>query len=280
MTYSPYTSSGGCTDQGTIASDIANIASKGFTSVRVYSTDCNTLEFVGQACRDNGLKLILGIFISDTGISGAAQQVTDILAWAQWDIVELIVVGNEATFNGYCSAGELAGFIGSVKSQCSGAGYTGKFAAKFINLLANQCKGPVTTTEPLSTWQSVGTTFCSAVDCVSANLYAFFNAQTTADQAGDFIQSEITILEGICSGKDVYVMETGWPTAGDCNGVACPGVSEQATAIKGIQATSGAKVVFFSYEDDAWKAPGQFGVEQHWGCADVFSGGSNTSSGW
>jgi exo-beta-1,3-glucanase (GH17 family) len=254
MTYSLYTATSSCKDQGTVAAEIAIIASKGFTSVRVYSTDCSTLEFVGQACRDNGLKLILGIYISSTGVSGASQQVTDIITWAQWDIVELIVVGNEAVFNGYSSASDLAWFISSVKSQAQAAGYT----------------GPVTTTEPLSTWLSVGTTFCSVVDVVGGNLYAFFNAQTTADQAGAFIQSEIAQLEGVCSGLEVYVMESGWPTAGECNGVACPGVSEQGVAITSIQSTTGAKVVFFTYENDLWKEPGQFGVEQYWGCADVF----------
>ena len=65
-------------------------------------------------------------------------------------------------------------------------------------------------------------------------------------------------------------METGWPSAGSCNGVACPGAQEQATAIKGIQSTVGAQVVFFSFENDGWKEPGQYGVEQHWGCADSF----------
>lgn len=254
MTYSPYTSSGGCKDQGTINNDIWTIASKGFESVRVYSTDCNTLQYVGEACEANNLKIILGVYISDTGISGASQQVSEIVAWAQWSLVELIVVGNEAVFNNWCSAAELASFVAEVKGQCQGAGYT----------------GPVTTTEPLSVWQSSGASFCSAVDVVAANLYAFFNAQTTADQAGAFIQSEIGILEGICSGKDVYVMESGWPSAGNCNGVACPGQSEQETALMGIQATSGAKVIFFSYEDDQWKAPGPYDVEQHWGCINVF----------
>jgi len=254
ITYSLYTASSSCKDQGTVSSEIAIIASKGFTSVRVYSTDCSTLKFVGQACRDNGLKLILGVYISSTGISGAGQQVTDITTWAQWDIVELIVVGNEAVFNGYASASDLAWFISSVKGTVQAAGYT----------------GPVTTTEPLSTWLSSGTTFCSSVDVVAANLYAFFNAEATPDQAGTFIQSEITQLEGVCSGLEVYVMESGWPTVGECNGSACPGASEQATAISSIQATTGAKIVFFTYENDFWKEPGQFGVEQYWGCADVF----------
>jgi len=256
MTYSPYTSAGGCKDAGTVASDIALIASKGFTSIRVYSTDCSTLENVGSAARDNGLKLILGVFISSTGISGATEQVTDIVSWGQWDLVELIVVGNEAVFNGYVTAWELAGFVSSSAGSFKGAGYTGL----------------VTLTEPLSVWQdtSSSSAFCSVVDVVAANLYAFFNAQTTADQAGSFIQSEIEILNAICSGKETYVMESGWPTAGNCNGLACPSPENQATALKAIQATSGANVIFFSFEDDAWKEPGPFDVEQHWGCVNVF----------
>ena len=231
------------------------IASKGFTSVRVYSTDCNTLEFVGSACRAHGLKLILGIFISDTGISGASEQVTDIVAWAQFDLVEMVVIGNEAVYNNYCSAEELSVFIASVKQQFSAAGYT----------------GPCTTTEPLSIWQSDSGTLLESCDVVAANLYAFFNAETSCDQAGVFIQSEISILEGLSGGKEVYVMESGWPSAGSCNGAACPGVSEQATAIKSIQDTVGAQIIFFAYENEAWKAPGDLGVEQHWGCAQLFS---------
>ncbi|KIW29007.1 uncharacterized protein PV07_04854 [Cladophialophora immunda] len=256
MTYSPYTAQGGCKDAGTIAADMAVIAQKGFSSVRVYSTDCSTLENIGGSARDNGLKLILGVWISSTGISGAQGQVSDIVAWAQWDLVELIVVGNEAVFNGYCSASELAGFISSSASAFKGAGYT----------------GAVTTTEPLSVWQdtSSASAFCSVVDVIGANLYAFFNADVTADKAGSFIQSEIDILDSVCSGKAVYVLESGWPHAGNCNGLACPSPENQATALKGIQATAGAQVVFLSYEDEPWKEPGQFGVEQYWGCVSVF----------
>lgn len=255
MTYSPYTASGGCKDQGTVAADIATIAQKGFTSVRVYSTDCSTLEFVGDACKAHGLKIILGVFIADTGIQAAQPQVDDIVQWAQWDIVELIVVGNEAVFNNYCTASELAGFISSSKQSFQGAGY----------------KGAVSTTDELSVWQNQGSAWCDVIDVVTANLYAFFNAQTTAEDAGSFIQSEIGELSNICAGKEVYVMESGWPSAGNCNGLACPSPENQATAIKGIQQTSGAKVVFFSFEDDQWKNPGQYNVEQHWGCADVFN---------
>lgn len=254
MTYSPYTAEGGCKDASTVSADIAKLAAKGFTSVRVYSTDCSTLENVGGAARKSGIKVILGVFISDTGISGAQPQVDAIAKWAQWDLVELIVVGNEAVFQGRCSAADLAGFIKSAKTAFVAAGY----------------KGAVSTTDELSIWQSQGSAWCDVVDVVTANLYAFFNADTAASDAGSFIQAQIKDLSKVCPGKEVYVMESGWPSAGNANGKAVPSPENQAIAIKGIQAAVGAKVVFFSFEDEAWKKPGQFGVEQHWGCSEVF----------
>ena len=229
--------------------------------MRIYSTDCSGLVNVGTAASSLGLKIIVGVFINSSGISGAQAQVEEIVAWGQWDLVELIVVGNEAISNGYCDAGSLAAFVTGSKGKFTGAGYT----------------GPVTTTEPLNIWQASGSTLCSAVDVVGGNMHAFFNADTTADQAGSFIASELAALAEVCGGgKPVYNLESGWPHAGQANGAAVPGVSEQAAAINSIEATCGAQVVFFSFEDDLWKAPGEFGVEQSWGCVDVFSG----SSGW
>lgn len=254
MTYSPYTASSDCKSADTVARDIAAMAAKGFTSVRVYSTDCSTLENVGSAAKANGMKVILGVFISESGISGAQPQVDAIAKWAQWDLVELIVVGNEAVFQGSCSASDLASFISSSKKTFRAAGFTGS----------------VSTTDELSIWQNQGSAWCDVVDVVTANLYAFFNPNTKAEDAGDFIQRQIDDLSTVCPGKEVYVMESGWPSAGECNGAACPSPENQATAIKGIQAAVGAKVVFFSFEDEQWKKPGQFGVEQHWGCGEVF----------
>jgi len=254
MTYSPYTASGDCKTADIVSADIAALAGKGFTSVRVYSTDCSTLENVGSAAKANGIKIILGVFISETGITGAQPQVDAIAKWAQWDLVELIVVGNEAVFQGRCSASDLAGFIGSAKATFKAAGF----------------KGSISTTDELSIWQGQGSAWCDVVDVVAANLYAFFNPNTKAEDAGDFIQAQINDLSTVCPGKDVYVMESGWPSAGECNGAACPSPENQAIAIKGIQQAVGAKVVFFSFEDEQWKTPGQFGVEQHWGCGEVF----------
>jgi len=254
MTFSPYTASGNCMTQDEVTKNIQTIKDKGFNLARVYSTDCNSLEYIGSACKSLGMNMIVGVYIESSGISGAQEQVDAINKWAQWDLVELIVVGNEAISSGYVSATQLAGFISSAKSAFSGAGYTGH----------------VTTTEPIDIWQEYGTSaLCSPVDVVGANIHPFFNSQTTAEKAGEFALSEYKILQQIC-GKDVINLETGWPNAGSPNGAAIPGASEQKIAVQSIAKAIGSKSIFFSYANDEWKSPGSFGVEQHWGCADVF----------
>ncbi|KAJ5328843.1 hypothetical protein N7452_009233 [Penicillium brevicompactum] len=255
MTYSPYTESGNCKTKQEVLKDIKVIKGKGFNLVRVYSTDCSGLEFIGDACKELGLNMILGVYIEGSGVSGAQEQVTAITKWAQWDMVELIVVGNEAISSGYVDASTLGSFIKSAKSSFQSAGYSGK----------------VTTTEPINIWEQSGAaSLCSAVDIVGANIHPFFNADVTAEKAGEFAKSEFAILEKICGGKDVINLETGWPNAGDANGAAIPGTAEQATAVKAIAKAVGSKSIFFSFANDDWKAPGDFNVEQHWGCASVF----------
>ncbi|KAJ5675139.1 uncharacterized protein N7477_005073 [Penicillium maclennaniae] len=254
MTFSPYTSSGACMTQSEVAHNLKTINDKGFNLVRVYSTDCNSLEYIGSACKALGMKMILGVYIESSGTAGAQEQVEAIASWAQWSMVELIVVGNEAISSGFVTAAQLASFISSAKSSFTSAGYTGH----------------VTTTEPIDIWQQYGaSTLCSPVDIVGANIHPFFNSQTTAEKAGEFALSEYKILQKLC-GKDVLNLETGWPNGGNANGAAVPGVAEQKTAIHAIAQAIGSKSIFFSYADDAWKAPGDFDVEQHWGCASVF----------
>jgi exo-beta-1,3-glucanase (GH17 family) len=256
ITYSPYSADGGCKGAGAVSADISAIKSAGFTTVRLYSTDCSGLENVGNACKEYNLKLVLGVFIDAKGIDAARPQVTDIISWGQWQMVELIVIGNEALFNKVCDAGALAGFIADSKAKFQSAGYS----------------GPCTTTETLNVWQEQGSALCGVIDILGANIHPFFNAEVSPDQAGSFTAGQVEILKEICPGKEVYNLESGWPHAGEANGKATPGDDSQRTAIMSIMENVGAKTIFFSFEDDMWKKPGQFGVEQSWGCNKIFSG--------
>ena len=48
-----------------------------------------------------------------------------------------------------------------------------------------------------------------------------------------------------------------------------PGVREQKLAVKDILKQVGKESCLFSYGDDYWKAPGDYGVEQSFGLLDA-----------
>lgn len=246
ITYSPYNADGSCKDEGAVSSDIATIAAKGFTSIRLYSTDCSGLHHVGAAVKSHGLNLVLGIYISDSGIADAEQQINEIIAWTDgdWGCVEMIVVGNEAVFNEYCTPDALVDVIKEAKAAFQEAGYS----------------GPITTTEPINVLREHAATLCPILDVVAANIHPFFNSGVTAETAGDFVAKELQHLQSVCPGLVSYNLETGWPSAGVANGAAVPGTGEQQAAIISILKAAGSNSVFFSFVDDLWKAEGEFGV--------------------
>jgi exo-beta-1,3-glucanase (GH17 family) len=262
MTYTPYSgdSSGTCKSAGEVDADIQKIKNSGFSVVRVYSTDCNTLKNVGDACSKYGLKMIIGVFVREAGcdynIAYIKEQVDAITAWARWDLVELVVVGNECVFSGKCSASSLKNLIVTVREKCAAAGYHGSF----------------TTAETVGVWQQsdVQSQICGVIDIVGGQIHPYFNAETSASQAGTFVAGQLSILDGICGGKTALNLECGWPSAGNCNGKACPGKSEQAAAIASIKDTCGSRTVFFSFHNDEWKDAGACGCEKSWGCGDLF----------
>ncbi|KAF2754247.1 glycoside hydrolase [Pseudovirgaria hyperparasitica] len=255
VTYTPYQPKpeGGCKTLDEVRNDVGTIASMGFSTLRTYSTDCRGLEFIGQAAEEHNVKMIIGIFINGGGIDASRQQLKDIVSWGKMSLVEMVVVGNEAIFNGFVTDyAALASYITEVRSTLAGIGYT----------------GPVTTTETLNIWQKkdVAAALCSAVDVVGANIQPFFNPEHTAAEAGDFVASQIEAASSICPGKQGYNLECGWPSQGTgSNGAAVPGESEQRDAISSILAKAGGKSVIFSFENDVWKHPGPMGVEQHFG---------------
>lgn len=261
MTYTPYGNGGVCKSVEEVDSDIAKIKAGGFKTVRVYSTDCNTLPNVGAACRKHGVKMIIGVFVGQPGCTNGspqiAEQISAIKSWAQWDLVEMCVVGNEALFNGHCTPGQLKDLIGEVRGVLRSGG----------------CNAPVTTTDTVGGWegQGVAETICPVVDFVSANIHAYFNGAVQPKDAGKFVSSQLQQVSNLCGGKEGYIMETGWPTNGKCIGTSCPGEQQQADAIKSIQQECGGKSVFFSWTNDDWKAPGDCGCENFFGCGRLFS---------
>ena len=262
MTYHPYTASGTCKTASQVATDVTTIASKGFTAIQLYATDCNVLPHVSAAAKKNSLRLVLGIYIDDAGTHSAIvqEQLRTITAWAvssstHWAMVDLIVAGNEALFNDFVSASDLASFVRHVRNTFGRAGY----------------EGLVTTAEPVTTLTQHAATLCGAVDILAPNLHPFFHADVAAEDAGSFAIDQMTSVARLCGGeKEVVALEVGWPKRGERNGLAVPGLVEQKMAVGSMLKAIGARASFVSFEDDGWRDAGDFGVEQAWGCSDLF----------
>ncbi|KAF2650141.1 glycoside hydrolase family 17 protein [Lophiostoma macrostomum CBS 122681] len=265
ITYTPYTSEGECKSASEVQGDIAKIAEMGFTTIRSYSTDCGVFENVVPTASEHGLKVIYGIFLEGGGSGGkgpgssyANDQLQEIIDNAPKDSVALLLVGNEAIFNGYTTAEELAVYIDEVREKLQGAGFPKEIA--------------VSTTEPVDIWESYGAALCDHIDLFAAQVHPFFTSKVSASEAGSFAKEQLEQAAAVCpeaAAKGKYITEIGWPSAGEANGNAIPGVSEQKEAIESILKEVGEEACIFSFQNDLWKAPGAFSVEQSFGCSDV-----------
>lgn len=258
ITYTPYTQGGDCKSESEVQTDVAKIAGLGYTTIRVYSTDCGVFEHVVPACTKNGLQIIYGIFLdaaTPPNSQGANEQLQDIIDNAPKDSVSMLIVGNEYVSGHGGDAGALASYVSSVRTTFRAAGFN----------------APVTTTETVAAWEQYGSAWCDVIDIFAAQVQPFFDGGKTASEAGDFAYNQLQQAAKVCpeaAAKGQFISEIGWPIAGNANKAAIPGKAQQKEAMRSIIDKLGDHACIFSYQNDSWKAPGAFNVEQYFGCAD------------
>ncbi|KAI0461060.1 hypothetical protein LJB42_001390 [Komagataella kurtzmanii] len=262
IVYSPYSDSSQCKDSTTIETDLEFIASKGISAVRIYGNDCNYLTVVLPKCASLGLKVNQGFWIGPSGVDSIDDAVQEFIQAVNgnngfnWDLFELITVGNEAISAGYVSASSLISKIKEVSSILSSAGYS----------------GPITTAEPPNVYEDYGD-LCSTdvMSIVGVNAHSYFNTLFAASDSGSFVKSQIEVVQKACSRSDITIVETGYPSQGATNGKNVPSKESQKTAIFSIFEVVGTDVTILSTYDDLWKDPGPYGIEQFFGAIDLFS---------
>lgn len=229
--------------------DILSVARKGFRNVRVYSTECNTLEVLGEACKAYGIKMIIGVFFKGSTSSGDTD-LEKIISWSRWELVELVVIGNESIFSGL-DAHEVASYIASAKDKLHAAG----------------CTATITTAETVNIYESHGPTVCPVLDAIGVNIQPYFDGGRSGMDSGLFVLSQIDLVKNVCPGKDVLVLEAGWPSAGGSNSKAMATHEEQKAAIRSIRNVADLFTSFFTWENDGWKAED---IERNFGCGHLF----------
>ncbi|CDO94669.1 unnamed protein product [Kluyveromyces dobzhanskii CBS 2104] len=259
IVYSPYNDDSTCKDASSVYSDLQTIQGKGINKIRIYGTDCNSLETVQPAAVKLGMTINQGFWIGSSGVNSIDTSVADLISYAGtngWGVFDFITIGNEAIISGYCSVDDLIGKISSVKAQLKSAGYNGL----------------VTTSEPpviFETYPSLCTS--SEIDFVGINSHAYFDPNSKASTAGSFVKNQLQIVKDVCGTDNVRVTETGYPSSGIQNGGNIPSKDNQIIAVNGILEELGGDVTILSSFNDYWKNPGSYGVEQSFGVLDFLS---------
>ncbi|KJX95194.1 cell wall glucanase like protein [Zymoseptoria brevis] len=248
LTYTPYTSDGGCKSAEQVMADFEKW--DGYGLYRIYGVDCNQVCNVIAAVKAKKAKIMLGVF----NIANVETEVQTIISEVNgdWSMVDTVSVGNELVNQGTAVEAVLAA-LDTARSLLTAAGFTGAIVTvdTFNAVIANP-------------------QLCEASDYAAINCHAYFDATGTADKAGDFVAMQAQRVKEACGGKRVVVTESGWPYQGDANGNAVASVANQAIALASIKSKFTTDITLFSSLSDHWKknTAATFNCEQYWGIYD------------
>ncbi|KAI3404171.1 SCW11 [Candida oxycetoniae] len=259
IVYSPYANSGGCKSADDINYDLELIASKGIKKIRSYGTDCGSLTTVLSKCKQLGITVNQGVWMSEAGVNSVDDQIQQIINYGQqngWDIFDLITIGNEAINSNFVTLDQLIPKLNSVKSQLRSSGYNGY----------------VTTSEPPATFIKYPQ-LCtdSDIDIVGINPHSYFNTNISPENAGSYITSQQAQVLALCNGKSVWITETGYPSKGKTLGLNVPSPENQKIAVSSIMEATGGDVTILTTYNDFWKDPGPYGIEQYFGVIQLLA---------
>ncbi|KIL94444.1 hypothetical protein FAVG1_03008 [Fusarium avenaceum] len=259
VSYAPFRADHQCKTKDEIMHDMARLA-EDYSLLRIYGTECDQVANVYSCAKSHGMKVFLGIWDIDD-VQAEAQKIIDGIA-GDWSIVDTISVGNELVNQNIASPAKVIAALKQARALLRGAGY----------------QGPVVTVDTFVA-ANANPELCTESDYCAVNAHAFFDPNTSAEEAGKWLSDTVEGLRSKIPGnKRIVVCETGWPTQGNANGKAVPGMDQQKAALGSIQeafADHLEDLILFSAFDDLWKKAeaATFMAEQHWGI-----GGRKSSS--
>lgn len=230
--------------------DLAHLAT--ITScIRSYSSV--GLEELPEIARKHGLKLWLGAWVSsDAALTRKEIDTTIRLAKENKDIIETVVVGNEALLRNDVSASQLVGYIGEVKQALPDMVITYADVWEFWN------KHPE---------------IAPAVDRVTIHILPYWEDKPiSVDKALLHVKNIRELMQQKIPDKEIVIGETGWPSEGRMREGAYPSAVNQALFTRGfvkMAEENGWKYNFIEAFDQPWKRMSEGAVGGFWGLFDA-----------
>ncbi|MES2818030.1 MAG: beta (1-6) glucans synthase [Pseudomonadota bacterium] len=230
-------------------SDLALLATR-FRCLRTYSV--TGLEALPDLARKHGLKLMIGAWVSrnpeDTALEIAGLIET---ANAHPDVVEAVIVGNEALLRKEVTGAQLVELIDRVKAGV---------------------EQPVTYADVWEYWLE-HPEVVPAVDFLTIHLLPYWEDDPTGIDAALAQVVRVRQLFGKqFAPKDILIGETGWPSEGRQRETALPSRVNQARFIRGfvtIAEQNGWRYNLIEAFDQPWKRVSEGAVGGYWGLFDA-----------
>jgi exo-beta-1,3-glucanase (GH17 family) len=220
--------------------------------VRTYSVDFG-LDQIAEIAKRHGMKVLQGLWLSNRPELSRKQVATAIaLANRFPDVIAAVVVGNEVLLRGEMAAPDLARTIREVKAQVP---------------------VPVTYADVWEFWlrhRDVAT----AVDFVTVHILPYWeDFPIPARNAAAHVDAIRAQMVAAFPGKDVFVGEFGWPSAGRMRQGALPSPVNQARTMHEVldhAKRENYRVNLIEAYDQPWKRQLEGTVGGHWGLFDAY----------
>jgi exo-beta-1,3-glucanase (GH17 family) len=220
--------------------------------VRTYSVDFG-LDQIAPIAKRHGMKVLQGLWLSNRPELSRKQVETAIaLANRFPDVIAAVVVGNEVLLRGEMAAPDLVRTIREVKAQVP---------------------VPVTYADVWEFWlrhRDVAT----AVDFVTIHILPYWeDFPIPARNAAAHVDAIRARMVAAFPGKEVFVGEFGWPSAGRMREAALPSPVNQARTMHEVldhAKRENHRVNLIEAYDQPWKRQLEGTVGGHWGLFDAY----------
>ena len=232
-----------------IEEDLTKLASM-TDCVRTYSTDFG-LDHVVEVAARLGLKVMQGIWIGEDKVRNRREMATvAALAKRFPGVIRSAVVGNECLLRAEISPVDLASLVREAKAQMS---------------------LPVTYADVWEFWLRYPE-LSDAVDFVTIHVLPYWeDMPVSADKAAAHLEDVIRTVTRAFPGKEIFVGEFGWPSAGRMREGALPSPVNQAHVIQDALALAKRnhfRVNLIEAFDQPWKRQFEGTVGGSWGLFD------------
>jgi len=218
--------------------------------VRTYSIE-NGLDQVPEIAARLGLKVVQGLWLgSDRQKNRVQIDATVALAKRHPDTVTALVVGNEVLLRGELGAPDIAAVLREVKAATA---------------------MPVTYADVWEFWLR-NRDLAEAVDFITIHILPYWeDFPIAAEEAGAHVDAIRNRVAASFPGKDIWIGEVGWPSAGRMREGALPSRSNQARVLAEVTARARAgnyRANLIEAFDQPWKRRLEGTVGGYWGLLD------------